>query len=78
MIDKKHQNIVFSLFMALLMSSIMSLVISIFNVGLADDIVSIWLKAWGFAFVVAFPAIMMVSPIVDLMVKVVIKSDGEH
>ncbi len=75
MIDKKHQHISFSLFMALLMSGIMSLVISMFNVGLASDIVSIWLKAWGFSFVVAFPAIIIVSPIVTLMVKFVVKAD---
>lgn len=45
MIDRKHQRIVFAFFMALLMSCIMSLVISIFNVGLTSHILSIWLKA---------------------------------
>jgi len=75
MIDKKHQKIVFSLVMAFLMSGIMSMVISVFNVGFAMDIVSIWIKAWGFAFVVAFPTILMVSPVVDLLVKWVIISD---
>tara|TARA_Y100000590_G_scaffold428453_1_gene539772 strand:+ start:1330 stop:1506 length:177 start_codon:yes stop_codon:yes gene_type:complete len=54
------------------MSGIMSLVISIFNTGLVDGIITIWLKAWGFAFVVAFPIIVVVSPIVRRLVNAVV------
>ncbi len=54
--------------MALLMSCIMSLVISIFNVGLIEGIFLIWLKAWAFSFVVAFPTVSIVSPIVRKLV----------
>ena len=73
MIDKKYQNIVFAFLMALFMSCIMSLVISIFNVGLADNIIHIWLKAWAFAFVVAFPTVTFVAPIVRKLVAVMVK-----
>ncbi len=55
--------LVVSFFMALIMSCVMSLVISVFNVGLIDGIIWIWLKAWAFAFVAAFPTIMIVAPI---------------
>lgn len=72
MISRKHHKTVFSFFMALLMSCIMSLVISIFNVGLAENIVSIWLKAWSFAFLVAFPTVIIVSPIVHRLVSLVL------
>jgi len=58
------------------MSGIMSLVISIFNAGLIDGIITIWLKAWGFAFVVAFPIIVVVSPIVRRLVNVVVDEIG--
>lgn len=74
MIDKKYQHIVFAFFMALLMSCLMSLVISLFNVGLVSNIINIWLKAWGFAFVIAFPAVIIVSPAVRRLVAVVIKA----
>ena len=53
----------------------MSLVISIFNVGLVDDIISIWLKAWCFAFCVAFPTVIIVSPAVRKLVSLVIYDD---
>ncbi|MCL7942929.1 DUF2798 domain-containing protein [Marinobacter sp. ATCH36] len=51
----------------------MSLVISVYNVGWVSDIISIWLKAWLFAFVVAFPTILIVSPIVHKLVGLVLK-----
>ena len=38
MIHPKYQSVVFAFFMALLMSGIMSLVISLFNLGLVDGI----------------------------------------
>jgi len=72
-IDKKYQNLVFAFFMALLMSCIMSLVISIFNVGLVNYILAVWIKAWGFAFIVAFPTVTLVVPVVRKMVNLVIK-----
>lgn len=75
MIDSKYQRIVFAFFMALLMSCIMSLVISIFNVGLVSNIIHIWLKAWAFAFIIAFPTITVVAPIVQKLVSLVIKKE---
>ncbi len=51
----------------------MSLVISIFNVGLVNNILFVWLKAWGFAFIVGFPTIILVSPVVRKLVNAVIK-----
>jgi len=71
-ISKKYTSYVFSFFMALLMSCLMSLVISIFNVGLVDDIISIWLKAWVFGFSVAFPTVIIVSPAVRKLVNLVV------
>ena len=57
------------------MSCIMSLVISIFNVGLVSNIVDIWLKAWAFAFTIAFPTILVVSPLVHKLVSLVLKEE---
>lgn len=72
MINKKYHNIVFAFFMALLMSCLMSLVITLFNVGVVENLTAIWLKAWGFAFVVAFPIVTLVTPAVRRLVNLVI------
>jgi len=75
MISRKHHKTVFSFFMALLMSCIMSFVISVFNVGMVSNIIAIWLKAWSFAFLVAFPTIIVVSPIVHKLVTLVLHEE---
>jgi hypothetical protein len=74
MIDIKYQKLVFAFFMALIMSCIMSLLISIFNVGLSNLIIEKWLSAWRFAFLVAFPTIMVVVPQVQKLMKILIKN----
>jgi hypothetical protein len=48
------------------------LVITVHNIGLVPNILYIWLDAWAFAFVVAFPAVMLVAPVVrKLVVKLI-------
>lgn len=74
MINEKYRAVVFAFFMALFMSGFMSLVISIFNIGLATNIINIWLKAWVFAFCVAFPSVVMVAPLVHRITCKVIKA----
>ncbi|MBL4765628.1 MAG: DUF2798 domain-containing protein [Colwellia sp.] len=76
MISRKHHKIVFSFFMALLMSGIMSFVISVFNVGMVTNIITLWLKAWSFAFIVAFPTIIVVSPVVHKLVSLVLHEES--
>lgn len=61
--------------MALLMSCLMSLVISIFNVGLVNNMLYVWLKAWSFSFAVAFPAVVIVSPLVRKLVRITLKPE---
>jgi hypothetical protein len=51
----------------------MSFVVSAFNAGLVDNLIWIWLKAWGVAFSVAFPVIIVVAPIVRTLSEVVLE-----
>ena len=64
MIHSKYKKIVFPFIMALFMSCIMSFVITLFNLGLVDELITIWLRSWLFAFIVALPTIIVISPIV--------------
>ena len=57
------------------MSCIMSLVVSLLNVGLVDEIILVWLKAWLLSFVIAFPTIVAVTPAVKKLVKLVVETD---
>ena len=77
MINRKYHKIVFAFFMSLLMSCIMSFVISVCNVGFVVNIIHVWLKAWAFAFIVAFPTITIVAPIVHKLVSLVLKEESK-
>ena len=57
------------------MSCLMSLVICVFNFGFVEDLVIKWLNAWLFAFLVALPTIVVVSPLVGKLVSLVIDKD---
>jgi len=78
MIPVRYQKLVFAFFMALIMSCIMSCIISIFNVGFVPNIVTIWLKAWAFAFVVAFPTITLVAPIAQRLTAWAVQSPAKQ
>ncbi len=73
MINMRYQHIVFAFFMAFLMSCLMSFVVTIFNVGFVNNIFNIWLKAWVFSFVIAFPSVIVVSPVVRKLVTLTVK-----
>jgi len=55
------------------MSCIISLIISIINIGLVSDIVNIWLSAWSSSFLIALPAVVIVSPLVHKFVDLLLK-----
>lgn len=61
--------------MALFMSCVMSLVISIYNIGIVENIIAIWFNAWGFSFIIAFPTVMIVSPLVGKVVSLILSKE---
>lgn len=62
MVSVKYLHLVQSFLLSGFMSFIMSGVITFINLGLVEGFIGIWLRAWIFAFVIAFPTIMLVFP----------------
>lgn len=56
------------------MSCIMSFFISVFNLGIVEGIFVIWIKAWVLGFLVAFPTVLVVSPIVKKVVDTLVET----
>ena len=54
---------VLGLFMATFMSFLMSGAITALNIGFPPDYLSRWMRSWGLAFMLAYPAILIVAPI---------------
>jgi len=73
-IDKKYEKLLFSFVMGLFMSFFMSFVITLINMGLVDQFISIWLQAFWKAFLIAFPTILFIVPKVRMVVTVLIKN----
>jgi hypothetical protein len=53
---------VFGLFMAVFMSFLMSGAITAINIGFPPDYLARWMRSWGLAFTLAYPAILIVAP----------------
>lgn len=76
MIDAKYQPILFAFFMALFMSFLMSGAISLINLGWVEGFVVIWMNAWFSAFVIAFPVVIFVGPMVRKIVANLTRAPG--
>jgi len=59
---QKKFHLVFSAVMGALMISLMTLVITFVNVGLVEDFVGRWLRAFLIAYVVGVPVIYFLAP----------------
>ena len=78
MLPMKYSPYVFSFFMSLLMSGIITLSITILNLGWVSGLFALWLNAWFAAFLIAFPTIVAVTPLVRKLVALVIKPAAQH
>ncbi len=74
MIARKHENLIFVLLMAFLMSGIMSLVLGIAaNTGPIQTLLWHWLIDWHLAFWVALPTTLFITPIVTKLTAFLVK-----
>lgn len=64
--------------MPLILSFIMSGIISFINIikalGFVDGLFGIWLQAWGLSWLVAYPVVLMVLPIVKWIMGKIIET----
>ena len=68
MICQKYANYVQAFTLSGVMTLIMSLIITIINVGFIENILHVWMRAWFISYAVAFPAILIVLPFVKKFV----------
>ncbi|NCN72234.1 MAG: DUF2798 domain-containing protein [Betaproteobacteria bacterium] len=60
---QKKFHLVFSFVMGAMMILLMTLVITLVNVGMTPDFVQRWMKAFGVAYVVGVPVIFFLAPV---------------
>ena len=69
--SKKYAQALFVLFMASTLSCIMSLVMTLRNFGFEAWHLTLWLQAWGFSFLVAFPVAYLAVPRIRRLVEMI-------
>jgi hypothetical protein len=75
-IAQKYQNLFFSFLMALLMSGVMSLVLSLsVNSGPIQNLLWQWLVDWHLSFWVALPTTFLITPFVNKLTVFLFKPE---
>ena len=74
MIPAKYTQLIFSFFLSIFMSCVVSGV-SVFNTtGLIDGFFGLWITAWLKSWVVAFPTILIVAPLTRRLVGKLVRN----
>lgn len=68
----RYANLVLPLVLSVFMSFVVSGVATIKNVGLAPDFIASWMGAWGLSWVIAYPTLLVVLPLVRRVVRLVV------
>ena len=63
------EKIAFAMIMGSITTSIVTFAVIAVNIGFIKGFLSIWLRSWAIAYVVAIPAILLISPKVQALVN---------
>ena len=62
--------------LSLLMSGIISMIATLRTLGVTPDLFSTWIKTWGLSWLVAFPTVFVVLPLVRKIVAALVEAPG--
>lgn len=68
-VRKKYYNVLFSFIMAVIMTSVMSLIITIASLGFVENLHIIWMNNWLTAFFIAYPLLLVIVPNVKRLME---------
>ncbi|AFL69088.1 DUF2798 domain-containing protein [Sulfurospirillum barnesii] len=74
MIPKKYEFVLFAFLMSLFMTTLMSCVITLINVGWVENFFTLWFRAFWRTYFIAFPTILVVVPMVRKLVHKLVKT----
>ncbi|HOZ88291.1 MAG TPA: DUF2798 domain-containing protein [Bacteroidia bacterium] len=68
------EKLAFAMLMGIVTTCIISFTLIAINVGFSARFLTIWLRSWGLAYMVAIPAILVIGPKIQLLVNHLFKS----
>lgn len=69
----RYNGIAFPFMLSLLMTCIVSGISTVNGIGLVDGLFGKWMQAWGLSWIVAFPTMLFVFPVVRRLVGLVVE-----
>ena len=73
MIPKRFSNLLFGLIVSALMTMVVSAISTFNNISEFDQFYFLWISSWIKSWVVAFPLILIVSPIAKIFISKITK-----
>jgi hypothetical protein len=70
----RYAGLVLPLMLSILMTFIVSLISTLRSIGLAANLVHVWMGAWGLSWIVAFPTLLVVLPLVRRATRALVES----
>jgi hypothetical protein len=70
----RYTGIVMPLLLSIFMSGIVSFVSTLHSVGLAVGLLHIWMGAWGWSWMIAFPTVLLVLPVVRNLTRLLVEA----
>lgn len=71
----RYAGVVLPFLLSIFMTCIVSMISTLAGVGLAAHFFKIWLTAWGLSWLVAFPTLLLVLPVVRKLTAVLVNVD---
>jgi len=72
-IPARYTYLVMPLLLSFLMTFLVSLISTLRSLGLVDGLFRIWMGAWLLSWMVAFPALLLVQPLVRRIMSVIVE-----
>ena len=72
-IPARHASLVMPLLLSFLMTFLVSLISTVRSLGMVDGLFQIWMGAWLLSWMVAFPALLLVQPLVRRIMNVIVE-----
>lgn len=70
----RYASLVMPLLLSVLMTFIVSMVSTLRSIGLAPNLLQVWLGAWAISWLIAFPTLLLVLPIVRKATSAVVRA----
>jgi Protein of unknown function (DUF2798) len=68
----RYATVVMPFFLSVIMTCIVSLISTLRSVGWNDGVISIWLGSWAISWLIAFPVVLFVLPLVRKLTAMVV------